>query len=75
MISLTGFGYEKKLKNPSKLFEETWSQKSFISGPKVKAFEKEFGKYCDKECVAVSSCTSALQLALLSLSVKFNSSF
>ncbi len=69
MISLTGFGYEKKLKNPSKLFEETWSQKSFISGPKVKAFEKEFGKYCDKECVAVSSCTSALQLALLSLSV------
>lgn len=69
MISLSGFGYEKKLKNPSKLFEDTWKQKSFISGPKVEAFEKAFGKYCDKECVAVSSCTSALQLALLSLSI------
>lgn len=69
MISLTGFGYEKKIKNPSKLFQETWSNKSFISGPTVETFEKAFGQFCNSQCVAVSSCTSALQLALLSLNV------
>ena len=40
MISLSGFGYEDTLKNPSKLFETTWQSKSFINGPAVKKFEK-----------------------------------
>ena len=70
MISLSGFGYEDTLKNPSKLFETTWQSKSFINGPAVKKFEKTFAEYCGAEkCVAVSSCTSALQLSLLALGI------
>ncbi len=42
----------------------------FILGPEVAAFEKEFAKYCGaEECVAVSSGTSALHLALLAASI------
>lgn len=70
MISLSGFGYEDTLKNPSKLFETTWQSKSFINGPAVKKFEETFAEYCGAEkCVAVSSCTSALQLSLLALGI------
>ena len=32
MIALSAFDYEKKLKNPSKLFTNTWKSKSFING-------------------------------------------
>ena len=70
MISLSGFGYEDTLKNPSDLFAQTWQTKSFINGTVVKNFEETFAEYCGAEkCVAVSSCTSALQLSLLALGI------
>ena len=70
MISLSGFGYEDTLKNPSKAFAKTWDSKSFINGPAVKEFEKQFAGYCEADsCVALSSCTSALHLSLLALGV------
>ena len=56
MISLSAFGYEDTLKEPSNLFANTWQTKSFINGPAVKNFEKTFAEYCGAEqCVAVSS--------------------
>jgi len=70
MISLSGFGYEETLKNPIKVFANTWKSKSFINGPTVKEFEKKFAEYCEADsCVALSSCTSALHLSLLALGV------
>ena len=70
MITLSGFGYEDKLKSPVDAFAKTWKRKSFINGESVKRFEEEFKKYVGaQDCVAVSSCTSALQLSLLALSV------
>ena len=70
MITLSAFGYEKKLKNPKSLFNKTWKSNSFINGPAIEQFENEFAKYCGiKDCAAVSSCTSALQLSLLALGV------
>ena len=70
MITLSDFGYEKKLKSPSKAFSKTFKDKSFINGRAVKEFENKFAKFVDAEdCVAVSSCTSALQLSLIALSV------
>ena len=70
MISLSGFGYEDTLENPSKAFSKTWKSKSFINGPAVKEFETQFAKYCEADsCVALSSCTSALHLSLLALGV------
>lgn len=71
MIHLSGFGYENKLKNPSEAFVTTWKAKSFINGPAIELFEQEFKRYTGAEdCVAVSSCTSALQLSLLALNVQ-----
>ena len=70
MITLSGFGYEDKLKSPVQAFAKTWKKKSFINGESVKQFEEKFKKFVGAEdCVAVSSCTSALQLSLLALSV------
>ena len=70
MISLSGFGYEDTLGNPSKAFPKTWKSKSFINGPALKEFETQFAKYCEADsCVALSSCTSALHLSLLALGV------
>ena len=70
MISLSGFGYEDTLKNPSKAFSNTWNSRSFINGPAVNEFERQFAKYCEADsCVALSSCTSALHLSLLALGV------
>ena len=70
MISLSGFGYEDTLKNPSKAFARTWHSRSFINGPAVNEFEKQFAEYCEADsCVALSSCTSALHLSLLALGV------
>ena len=40
MISLSEFGYEQTLKDPTKAFAKTWESKSFINGPAVKEFEK-----------------------------------
>jgi dTDP-4-amino-4,6-dideoxygalactose transaminase len=43
---------------------------SFILGPEVTAFEKEFAEYCEtREAVGVNTGTSALHLALLALGV------
>src|SRR2546427_11736232 len=43
---------------------------SFILGPEVEAFEREFAAYCGvRHCVAVNSGTSALHLALLAVGV------
>ncbi len=70
MITLSDFGYEKKLKSPGKAFAHTWNEKSFINGESVKQFESQFRDFVGAEdCVALSSCTSALQLSLLALSV------
>src|SRR6056300_1321354 len=70
MITLSGFGYEEKLKVPSKAFSKTFKNNAFINGPAVKQFEEKFRQYVGAEdCVAVSSCTSALQLSLLALGV------
>ncbi len=70
MITLSGFGYEQKLKNPTKAFAKTWKTKSFINGPSVIEFEQKFKEYCNaQDCVATSSCTSALQLSLIALNV------
>jgi UDP-2-acetamido-2-deoxy-ribo-hexuluronate aminotransferase len=70
MITLSGFGYEESLTSPYNAFTETWKRKSFISGPSVKEFEDRFKHFVGAEdCVAVSSCTSALQLSLLALSI------
>jgi dTDP-4-amino-4,6-dideoxygalactose transaminase len=43
---------------------------SFILGPEVVEFEREFAAFCDvKHCIAVNSGTSALHLALLGVGV------
>ena len=70
MITLSSFGYEQELESPIKAFARTFKEKSFINGPCVKEFEHQFKKYTGaQDCVAVSSCTSALQLSLLALNV------
>jgi dTDP-4-amino-4,6-dideoxygalactose transaminase len=70
MITLSGFGYEKDLKSASDAFAETFKNKSFIQGASVTKFEENFKNYVNADdCVAVSSCTSALQLSLLALGV------
>ena len=70
MITLSAFGYEQDLNSPMDAFSNTFESKSFINGPAVKQFENAFKEYVGAEdCVAVSSCTSALQLSLLALGV------
>src|ERR1700735_2173456 len=44
---------------------------TFVQGPEVEAFEKEFAEFCGtKHCVALSSGTAALHLGLLALGVQ-----
>lgn len=44
---------------------------SFVLGPEVEAFEREFADFCGtKHCVALSSGTAALHLGLLALGVQ-----
>jgi dTDP-4-amino-4,6-dideoxygalactose transaminase len=44
---------------------------SFVQGPEVEAFEREFADFCGvKHCVALSSGTAALHLGLLALGVQ-----
>ncbi len=70
MITLSGFGYEENLKSPLQAFAKTFKDKSFINGPAVKEFEQKFKEYVGAEdCVAVGSCTSALQLSLIALGI------
>jgi dTDP-4-amino-4,6-dideoxygalactose transaminase len=45
----------------------------YVLGPEVEQFENEFAHFCDaRHCVAVSSGTSALQLALMAAGVGAN---
>lgn len=51
-------------------FERVLQKSSFILGPEVERFEREFADYLGaSECVAVSSGTAALHLALLALGI------
>lgn len=69
MINLSAFGYEKDMRIQD-IIPETWKRKDFIKGEMVNKFEEAYGKYVNaKYCVAVSSCTSALQMSLLALGV------
>src|SRR6202050_1060323 len=46
-------------------------ESTFVQGPEVEAFEKEFAAFCGtKYCVALSSGTAALHLGLLALGVQ-----
>ena len=69
MINLSAFGYEKDMQIQD-IIPETWKRKDFIQGEMVKQFEHNFRNYVlAKHCVAVSSCTSALQMSLLALGI------
>lgn len=51
-------------------FDRVLSNSTFVSGPEVEAFERDFAAYCGVEyCVAVSTGTAALHLALAGLNV------
>lgn len=50
--------------------EEVYNSQHFILGKKVEDFERDFAKYCQtKHCIAVSSGTDALLVALMVLGV------
>jgi dTDP-4-amino-4,6-dideoxygalactose transaminase len=50
--------------------ERVLERQTFIGGPETSAFEQEFARVCEAaECVAVSSGTTALELALKALGV------
>jgi dTDP-4-amino-4,6-dideoxygalactose transaminase len=52
------------------VFREALRTASFIGGHQVEAFEQEFAEFCDtRYCVAVSSGTDALRLALIAASI------
>lgn len=47
------------------VFERVLQQSSFILGPEIKQFEQAFASYVEaKECITISSGTTALQLVL-----------
>jgi dTDP-4-amino-4,6-dideoxygalactose transaminase len=51
--------------------DRVWQNSSFVIGPEVEAFEREFADFCGtKHCVALSSGTAALHLGLLALGVQ-----
>ncbi len=52
------------------VFRDCLRNASFIGGPKVEAFEKDFAAFCDvPHCVAVKSGTDALRFALVAAGV------
>lgn len=58
---------EKELRE---VFDRVLQQSSFILGPEIKEFEQSFAAYVGaKECITVSSGTTALQLVLEGLGV------
>lgn len=70
MITLSDFGYERSLADPSTQFSHTWHSKQFIHGDKQEEFEQRLATYCGAEDSAgTSSCTTALMLSLLALNV------
>ena len=55
---------------PRSLLHDAWDRvldSGYLAeGDEVKAFEQEFGEFIDyRHCVATSSCTAALHLALI----------
>src|SRR5271169_4206275 len=51
--------------------QKVFSDASFIGGPMVEEFEREFAAFCDaKHCVGVSSGTDALRFALMAAGVE-----
>ncbi len=53
-----------------KAIKEVIDNSSFILGPKVEEFERNFSDFCNtKYCISVNSGTSALHLALLSCGI------
>ena len=51
--------------------ERVCQNSSFVLGPEVEAFEREFADFCGtKHCVALSTGTAALHLGLLALGVQ-----
>jgi dTDP-4-amino-4,6-dideoxygalactose transaminase len=53
------------------VFKTSLQTASFIGGPAVAGFEREFAEYCDvKHCVGVSSGTDALRFALMGAGVQ-----
>ena len=52
------------------LFRECLRNASFVGGPQVQEFEKEFAQFCEtKYCVAVNSGTDALRFALMAAGI------
>jgi dTDP-4-amino-4,6-dideoxygalactose transaminase len=54
----------------SEVFDRVLDNSTFVLGPEVQRFEQEFAAYCGTEhCVAVSTGTAAIHLALAALSI------
>ena len=69
MISLSGFDFDKNMN--LKCIAKTVQSGSFILGPSVIEFEKQFAAYSGSpDCVATSCCTDALRLCLQAMRVK-----
>jgi dTDP-4-amino-4,6-dideoxygalactose transaminase len=52
------------------VFRQCLRTASFVGGPQVQAFEKEFAEFCEtKFCVAVNSGTDALRFALIAAGI------
>ncbi|MFH0869438.1 MAG: DegT/DnrJ/EryC1/StrS family aminotransferase [archaeon] len=63
--------YHKIRKEILAEIEDVLENSSFVLGPKVKAFEENFSKYCQvKHSIGLSTGTDALMLALLALDIK-----
>src|SRR2546422_8570296 len=53
------------------VFKSALKSASFIGGPMVEAFEREFAEFCEVEyCVGVGSGTDALRFALIAAGVQ-----
>lgn len=51
--------------------KRTFETASFIGGPEVEGFEREFAEYCDaRHCVGVNSGTDALRFALMGAGIE-----
>ena len=63
-----GKNLEKEIKQA---LDNTIQSANFILGPEIEKFEKDFAKFCGaKYCIALSSGTAALELALKASGIK-----
>lgn len=63
--------YKAYKKEVDRAIDKVLTRASFIEGPFVDAFEKEFAKFCNKKyCVSLNSGTDALLLSLLAYGIK-----